>query len=332
MDETPLLSIKNLRIAFPIQSADGYSDLFVVNDVSLNLGAGEILAVVGESGSGKTTLALATLGLIPSPGLIKSGKILFKGLDLLTLSKETTRHYRGNRISIIFQDPTTALNPTLTVGDQISEAYILHNQNSHIKAQELVIDLLVKVGINDPRRIFDSYPHQLSGGLRQRAIIAMALICKPELLIADEPTTSLDTTIQAQILDLLLDLQEQFGMSILFISHNLAVVSQFAHKVAVMYAGKIMEILPTKDIVTKSIHPYTKSLLGLLPSIETRGQVLPTLPGSLSEEDVLSLGCPFSKRCPSVKEICNVECPSLSSTSTQHQFACHAVPTINGLS
>ena len=189
----------------------------------------------------------------------------------------------------------------------------------------MAIDLLGKVGIDDAYLIYDCYPHQLSGGMRQRAIIAMALICEPDLLIADEPTTALDTTVQAQILELLLDLQDQYGMSILFISHNFAVVSQLADNVAVMYAGKIVEILPTEDIVTSSLHPYTRGLLETMPSVERRGQILPTLMGNLSDRDRFGPGCPFSRRCALKEEICRVECPPLSSLNNNHQFACHIV-------
>ena len=325
MDRHPLLSIQNLRVKFPAGSKISQSDLFVINDISLELFPGEILALVGESGCGKTITALATLGLVPPPAIIDGGRILFDGENLLTWSNEELRHLRGKRISIIFQDPATALNPTLTIGEQISEGYLLHYHKSRNSARNLAIDLLNKVGIKDASRVYKSYPHQISGGMRQRAIIAMALICEPELLIADEPTTSLDTTVQAQIIDLLLDLQEQFGMSILFITHNMAIVSQIAHNVAVMYAGKIMEILPAEKLVTGSLHPYTKGLLETLPSFEHRGQILPTLMGTVRDKDRMSPGCPFSSRCTSVKNICRIECPPLSSSSANHHVACHVV-------
>ena len=325
MDRDPLLSIRNLRVVFPTDSNNNKSNLLAVNDLSLDLYGGETLALAGESGSGKTMTALATLGLIPPPGSIASGRVLLDGQDLLTLEKDEFRRLRGNRLSIIFQDPATTLNPTTTVGGQISEAYLLHHKQSRIEARNLAIDLLAKVGINDADLIYDCYPHQLSGGMRQRAIIAMALICEPDLLIADEPTTALDTTVQAQILELLLDLQDQYGMSILFISHNFAVVSQLADNVAVMYAGKIVEILPTEDMVTSSLHPYTRGLLETMPSVERRGQILPTLMGNLSDRDRFGPGCPFSRRCALEEEICRVECPPLSSLNEKHLFACHVV-------
>ena len=325
MDKIPLLSIQNLQVQFPAKSKISQSKVAAVNDISLELFPGEILALVGESGCGKTITALATLGLIPPQAIITGGNILFQGEDLLTKSNEELRHIRGKRISIIFQDPVVALNPTLTVGDQISEGYLLHYHKSRITARKLAIDLLGRVGIKDATRVYNGYPHQLSGGMRQRAMIAMALICGPDLLIADEPTTALDTTVQAQIIDLLLDLQVQYGMSILFISHNLAIVSQIADNIAVMYAGRIMEILPAAKLVTGSLHPYTKGLLETLPSIEHRGKILPTLMGTLSDKDRMNPGCPFSNRCKSAMDICRIERPTLSSFSANHHFACHAV-------
>ena len=326
MNKDPLLSMKKLQVTFPENASNNLSAVPVVSDFSLDVHSREILALVGESGSGKSTTALAILGLIPSPGRVIDGKILFDGLDLLELDKDELCDVRGKRISMIFQDPLTALNPALTVGDQISEAYSLHNNKSRIKARKLTIELLNNVGIMDPSRIYDNYPHQLSGGLRQRAVIAMALICKPELLIADEPTASLDTTVQAQILDLLLELQEKFGMAILFISHNLALISQFADTVAVMYSGRIMEILPANDLAAGSVHPYTKNLMNALPSLYTRGQVLPAVKGYLTKMDRLGSGCPFSKRCNSVKEVCNNAFPPLVSLTEKHRFACYNVP------
>ena len=327
MDQKPLLSIKNLYITFSEFGSNHSSNIRVVNNLSLDIHTGEIVALVGESGSGKSITGLATLGLIPSPGKVISGKIVFDGLDLLKLSKNSIYQYRGNRISMIFQDPTTALNPTLTVGYQISEAYELHNKSNRRKTRMLAIELLGRVGIPDSARIYDSYPHQLSGGLRQRVMIAMALICEPELLIADEPTTSLDTYVQAQILDLLLELQGQFGMSILLISHNIAVVSEFADTVAVMYAGKIMEKLPAKEIAAGCRHPYTQNLIEVVPSFENRGQALPIIKGSLSEIDRHIDGCPFSRRCKLVEKICHNECPPIISYNSKHQYACHLDPT-----
>jgi len=326
MDQEPLLSIKNLYVSFSKFGLNDSSNISIINNLSLDIHKGEIIALVGESGSGKTITGLATLGLIPTPGNVVSGTVIFDGLDLLKLSKNKIRQYRGDRISMIFQDPTTALNPTQTVGYQISEAYELHNKSNRSKSRRLAMELLDRVGIPDPRRVYDSYPHQLSGGLRQRVMISMALICEPELLIADEPTTSLDTSVQAQILDLLLELQEQIGMSILFISHNIAVVSQFADTVAVMYAGKIMEILPAKKIATSCLHPYTKSLIEVMPSFKSRGQALPIIKSSLSETDRKVVGCPFSRRCHLVKGVCHDENPKIIANSPKHQYACHLTP------
>ena len=325
MNKSPLLSIKNLQVSYPTNGSKNNTQVSVVNELSLDIQRREIFGLVGESGSGKSTSALAIIGLIPSPGRVIGGKILFEGNDLLQLDKDKLIDFRGKRISMIFQDPLTALNPTLTVGEQITEAHTLHNDGSQNKARKLAIELLSNVGIMDPYRIYESYPHQLSGGLRQRAVIAMALICAPDLLIADEPTASLDTTIQSQILDLLLKVQEQFGMAILFISHNLAVVSQFADTVGVMYAGKIMEILPAKNLSGSCIHPYTKNLIDVLPSLDTRGQILPTVKGYLTNMDRLANGCPFSNRCDSVEKICEITTPPVISLTKTHQFACHNV-------
>lgn len=327
MNRKPLLSIKNLSVSFAESGARDSSNINVVKNLSLDIHNGEILALVGESGSGKTITGLATLGLIPSPGNVASGKIIFDGVDLLKLDQNSIYQYRGNRISMIFQDPTNALNPTQTVGDQISEAYKLHYKSHRKNTRKIAIQLLGKVGVPDATRIYNSYPHQLSGGLRQRAMIAMALICEPELLIADEPTTSLDTSVQAQILDLLLELKEQSGMSILFISHNIAVVSQFADTISVMYAGKIMETLPANEIATGSLHPYTKSLIEVLPSFKSRNQVLPVIKGSLSEIDRHSVGCTFSRRCNFVENICHNESPPFVSYAPKHKYACHLLPT-----
>ena len=321
MTEPPFLSINSLTISFPSEAGDFHA----VDGISLSIERGEILGLVGESGSGKSMTALAALDLIPPPGRVSNGQIHVGGEDIAGLDHAGRLNLRGGRIGMIFQEPMTALNPTFTVGDQVSEAYRLHTDATETEARDRAIDFMTRVGFRDAALRYNSYPHQLSGGMRQRAMIAMALICEPELLIADEPTTALDATVQAQILDLLLEMREQLGLAILFISHNLAVVSELADRVTIIYAGKIMETLPAAALANGARHPYTTGLLETLPSLEKRGQPLPVLEGILTDEDRQHAGCPFAPRCPDAIEACSEEMPSLRPLSDVHCAACHAV-------
>jgi oligopeptide/dipeptide ABC transporter ATP-binding protein len=304
----PLLSLRHLVTAF--ETDEGY--LRAVDDVSFDVFPGRTLGIVGESGCGKSVTSLSIMRLIPSPpGFIEGGEALFAGRDLLRLPESEMRRLRGNEISMIFQEPMTSLNPVYTVGSQIVEAIRLHQDLSRRAAKARAIELLDLVGIPAPSQRVDSYPHTLSGGMRQRAMIAMALACEPRLLIADEPTTALDVTIQAQILDLLRSLQEELGMSIVFISHDLGVMAEFAHEIAVMYAGKIVEYADTAVLFESPRHPYTRGLLRSLPSARNRGERLPTIPGIVPDLRQLPSGCRFQDRCERVTDECRDEEPSL---------------------
>jgi oligopeptide/dipeptide ABC transporter ATP-binding protein len=302
MNSVPLLSVKDLEISFQLE--DG---LFrAVSELSFELEAGKTLGLVGESGSGKSLTALSLLRLIPAPGKISAGEIYLNGEDILQLAKEPMRQLRGNTIAMIFQEPITALNPVLTIGAQIAEALLIHSDCSKQEANQKAISMLDRVGIPDAALRAQDYPHNLSGGMRQRAVIAMALICEPDILIADEATTALDTTVQAQILDLLIDLQEEFKMAILFISHNLGVVSEIADDVMVMYGGRLMETSPAPIIFEAPEHPYTKGLLSTLPGPEHRGKQLTTIEGSVPTRYDQLQGCRFAPRCSEAISECHL--------------------------
>ncbi len=316
----PLLQLSDLAVSFPTEDAGG--DLKVVDGISLRLEKGKTLGLVGESGCGKSITALALLGLVPEPGRVTGGRIMFGGTDLRQLTDADMRQVRGNRIAMIFQEPATALNPVYTVGAQIAEAFRLHNETTKNEARDRAIALLQRVGIADAVQRADAYPHQLSGGMRQRCMIAMALICTPDMLIADEPTTALDTTIQAQILELLLDIQDEFGMAILFISHNLATISAVADDILVMYAGRAAEQAPAEELISAPNHPYTRGLLGTLPSRARRGQKLPSLAGSVGREDLRLPGCRFANRCDLADEKCRRTIPPLITLGKDHLSAC----------
>jgi oligopeptide/dipeptide ABC transporter ATP-binding protein len=302
----PLLSVRGLRTYF-------YTDSGVVravDGVSYDLHAGKTLAVVGESGSGKSVHALSILRLLPEPpAKIVSGEILFKGKDLLRMGHEELRKIRGNRISMIFQEPMTSLNPVLRVGEQIAEAVTLHQGASREKAWAKAVDLLKKVGIPHPEERVHDFPHQFSGGMRQRAMIAMALSCEPDVLIADEPTTALDVTIQAQILDLLKNLQRELQMAVILITHNIGVVAEMADDVAVMYAGRHVESAPVGPLFAEPKHPYTRGLLNSVPSIDRRKERLEAIPGQPPQLTGESRGCPFAPRCASVMDRCKTDDP-----------------------
>jgi len=314
----PLLSLRHLVTAF--ETDEGY--LRAVDDVSFDVLPGRTLGIVGESGCGKSVTSLSIMRLIPSPpGFIEGGEALFEGRDLLQLRESEMRSLRGNEISMIFQEPMTSLNPVYTVGSQIVEAIRIHQNVSRRAAKARAIELLDLVGIPAPAQRIDSYPHTLSGGMRQRAMIAMALACEPRLLIADEPTTALDVTIQAQILDLLRSLQEELGMSMVFISHDLGVMAEFAHEIAVMYAGKIVEQAETNALFRTPRHPYTRGLLRSLPSVRNRGERLPTIPGIVPDLRTLPTGCRFQDRCDLVSDVCRAEEPTLQLLD-QSEVAC----------
>ncbi len=314
----PLLSLRHLVTAF--ETDEGY--LRAVDDVSFDVYPGQTLGIVGESGCGKSVTALSIMRLVPSPpGFIEGGEALFDGRDLMQLSEPEMRSLRGNEISMIFQEPMTSLNPVYTVGSQIVEAIRLHRSVSRRAAKNRAIELLDLVGIPAPSERIDSYPHTLSGGMRQRVMIAMALACEPRLLIADEPTTALDVTIQAQILDLLRSLQSDFGMSIIFISHDLGLMAEFAQEIAVMYAGKIVEHAETPALFRTPKHPYTRGLLRSLPGVRNRGERLPTIRGMVPDLRKLPSGCRFQDRCDLVSELCRDEEPALQRLE-QSDVAC----------
>ncbi|MBT4718610.1 MAG: ABC transporter ATP-binding protein [Rhodospirillaceae bacterium] len=317
---TALLQVSDLAVSFP--ATDDGGDLRVVDGISLALEKGKTLGLVGESGCGKSITALALLGLVPAPGRITGGQIVFGGTDLRQLPETGLRALRGNRIAMIFQEPATALNPVFTIGAQIAEAYRLHNAATKDEARARTIGLLERVGIPSAAQRFDSYPHQLSGGMRQRCMIAMALICTPDILIADEPTTALDTTIQAQLLELILDIQDEFGMAILFISHNLATISAVADDILVMYAGRAAEQAPSPALIARPNHPYTRGLLQTLPSRARRGEKLPSLPGSVGPEDLRLTGCRFVGRCDMAEDQCRGAIPPPVEIAPGHISAC----------
>ncbi len=314
------LNIQNLRTTFYTKAGP----LHAVDGVSYELKKGETLGIVGESGCGKSVTSYSILGLLQPPGKISGGKIFFKGQDLAGLSEQEMRKIRGKQIAIIFQEPMTALNPVLKIGDQISEQILAHENLSKLEARKRSIDLLHQVGIPSPEKRIDSYPHQLSGGMRQRAMIAMALSCNPEMLIADEPTTALDVTIQAQILDLLARLQEKYGMAVQFITHNLGVVSEITDRIIVMYAGKIVEEASSDAIFHHPMHPYTVGLLSSIPKIDHIVERLPTIEGFVPSLLNLPKGCRFQNRCPHAKEQCKNEEPLLKevSNNSNHKVAC----------
>ena len=318
-----LLDIRGLRTQF--FTDDGLAR--AVDGVSYSLEKGETVGVVGESGCGKSVTALSVLRLIPDPpGKIVEGEILFEGTDLLQLSAADMRRIRGNDISMIFQEPMTSLNPVFTIGNQITEAVRLHQGLNKKDALAKAVEALKLVGIPVPERRVHEYPHQLSGGMRQRAMIAMALSCNPKVLIADEPTTALDVTIEAQILDLMRTLQEELGTAIIMITHDLGVIADIARKVVVMYAGKIVEQAPVERIFASPNHPYTQGLLQSLPRVDKDAsgakQRLQEIPGIVPSLLNLPTGCKFASRCPSVMPQCKEQEPPLEPVATDHYSAC----------
>ncbi|MFD1169374.1 ABC transporter ATP-binding protein [Oceanobacillus caeni] len=314
-----ILEVNDLSVSF-----DTYGgDVKAVRGVTFELNEKETLAIVGESGSGKSVTAQSLMRLIPMPpGKFVNGSIIFKGQDLTEKSEKQMEAIRGKEISMIFQDPMTSLNPTMTIGKQISESLIKHQNMSKKDAHERGIELLKLVGIPTPEKRINQYPHEYSGGMRQRAMIAIALACNPKILIADEPTTALDVTIQAQIMDLMKELQEKTGTAILLITHDLGVVANAAHRVAVMYGGKIVETGDVDEIFYNPKHPYTWGLLGSMPKLDNRDEELQAIPGSPPDLADPPKGCPFVTRCPFAMKVCENRMPEYTDVSNTQKAAC----------
>ena len=315
-----ILDVKELEVTF--KTPDG--NVHAVNGVSFGLKGGETLGVVGESGCGKSVTMMSLLRLIPTPpGKIRDGKAFFQGQDLLKMTNEEIRHIRGSQISMIFQDPMTSLNPVLTVGLQIAEALILHIGMTRVQARDRAAELLTMVGIPNAKDRLNDYPHQFSGGMRQRVMIAIALSCSPQVVIADEPTTALDVTIQAQIMDLVRRLRDELGMAIIWITHDLGVVAGLAQRVIVMYGGFIVEEAPVKELFANPQHPYTLGLLGSLPQVDERGHHrLVSIDGSPPVLFERPNHCPFAPRCKWAIEKCWKENPPLLDVGSEHRAAC----------
>ncbi|MDM0083594.1 ABC transporter ATP-binding protein [Variovorax sp. J31P179] len=319
----PLLAIEGLRTVFATD--DG--EVAAVDGVDITVQRGRTLGIVGESGCGKSMLSLSVMGLVPAPGRIASGRIVFDGEDLAGLPAERLRTLRGKRIAMVFQEPMTSLNPVYTVGFQIVEAMRVHDPRTpYGELRSRAIAALERVRIAAPAQRFDAYPHQLSGGMRQRVMIAMALACSPDLLIADEPTTALDVTVQAQVLDLLRDIQRDTGMAIVLITHDLGVVAGMADEVAVMYAGRVVERAPVADIFNDPQHPYTLGLLGSMPRIEDERERLLVIEGSLPPPGRVPAGCRFHPRCVFGTHACTLQDPPLFSLGPRHGAACIHAP------
>ena len=316
-----LLQINDLRVTFRTR----YGEVTALDSVSLHVNAGETLGVVGESGCGKSITALSVMGLIPQPpGKIAGGEILLSGEDLTKASEARMRGLRGSEVAMIFQEPMTSLNPVFTVGDQIAEAIMLHQKVSADQAMKDAIALLDRVGIPSPDRRARDFPHQLSGGMRQRVMIAMAVSCRPKVLIADEPTTALDVTVQAQIFDLLNEIQRDFGAAIVLITHDMGAISEMADRVAVMYAGRVIEDASADDVLDMPLHPYSRGLINCIPNLGRDDDSLAEIPGVVPPLHLLGAGCAFADRCVHKAPRCEVEKPLLINHG-HHPAACHAV-------
>ena len=313
-----VVSVRDLQTTFhtragPVRAVDG---------ISYEIPKGRTLGIVGESGCGKSVTSLSLMRLIEAPGEITGGELLLHGESLLSLSEEVMEDYRGSRLAMIFQEPMTALNPVLTIGYQMDEQIMRHMGLTRTQSRERAVEMLDLVGIPSPRERYDSYPHQLSGGMRQRAMIAIALSCEPEFLIADEPTTALDVTIQGQILELMQELQERLHMSVQFITHDLGVISEISDEVLVMYAGTACEKAPTATLMDAPRHPYTVALLQSIPRIGRRVPRLPAISGMVPALHELPVGCPFQNRCPRVIDRCHAERPAMTAVEPGHELAC----------
>lgn len=319
MENKPVLHVDHLKTYFYI---DDHNIAKAVDDITFSIYPGETVALVGESGSGKSITALSIMQLINKPGRIIDGTVFLKGKELLQLKPKQMTKVRGNKIAMIFQEPMTALNPVFTIGNQIIEMLRKHKKLDKQQARAQAIELLKTVGIPRAEEIIEEYPHQLSGGMRQRVMIAMAISCEPNLLIADEPTTALDVTIQAQILDLMADMREKYHMSLLLITHDLGVVSEYADRVMVMYGGQIVEEAPTKELLRNTQHPYTKGLLESLPNIDKNVERLGTIKGIVPPAYDFPKGCRFSTRCPFVMDKCLQSNPNLKEVESNHFVRC----------
>jgi len=313
-----LLAVEGLTLEFPRDGVRARA----IDGVSFAVERGQVMGLVGESGCGKSMTALCVMRLVPAPGCITAGRIAFDGADLLALPEPAMRALRGARIAMIFQEPMTALNPVLTAGYQIAEALRIHRPISARDAWSRAVELLAEVGMPDAAARAHDYPHQLSGGMRQRVMIAMAIACEPDLLIADEPTTALDVTIQAEILDLLRGLRERHGMGIVLITHDLGVVAEQADRVAIMYAGRIVEEAPTLELFANPLHPYTRALLRSMPTLGVHRERLDAIPGTVPDITRRPSGCSFRDRCPLATAECAVEPPALVTKRPDHTAAC----------
>ena len=315
---TPLLQVRDLCTSFDVDAGE----VRAVNGISFSLEKGKVLGIVGESGSGKSVTAYSIMRILVEPGRIKSGEILFDGQDIVKFSKKQMSEFRGKRVSIIFQDPMTSLNPTYTIGNQLREAILLHTNRNHEQANARAVEMLKLVGVNEPEKRLKQYPHELSGGMRQRVMIAMALACEPDILIADEPTTALDVTIQAQILELMKDLQKKLGMAIIMITHDLGVIADMCDEIIVMYAGRICERGTVDEIFYNPKHEYTKGLLRSIPKLDSRNQRLIPIAGSPVDLTSMPAGCAFASRCDRAMKICLTDLPEELPINENHRAAC----------
>ncbi len=320
MSTGPLLEVETLSVSFALEDRRRVD---VVEDVSFAINPGETVGLVGESGCGKSVTALSIVRLVPSPpSRVDKGRVLFRGANLLALDDRGMREIRGDRIGMVFQEPMTSLNPTFTIGYQIAEVFRFHRGMSATRAKRECVEILAMVGIGAPESRLRQYPHELSGGLRQRAMIAIALACRPDLLIADEPTTALDVTVQAQILDLLRELRREMGMSVLLISHDLGIVAEVCERVLVMYAGRIVESAAAGELFRHPRHPYTSGLLSSSPRLGRRRATLPTIPGMVPGPAQRGGGCYFAGRCSRVTDRCRTQTPALGLVGPGHSVAC----------